>query len=140
MQGNGPSDGSFGQSTKPKKSAKNRHKDGARGSGHASIPKRSSKKQSLSKRSPASPASETGPSRNFRKSKSSKRKSTPRRPDAQEPERHFYWIADGQINIGFVDQVDDTYKALGSDERELGTFSTLKAAADAVSAACEVVR
>jgi hypothetical protein len=126
-----------GSSSQLKKSAKNRHKDGARGSDHASIPKRSSKKQSLSKRSPVSPASETRPSRNRRKSTSSKRKFTPRRPDAQEPERHFYWIADGQTNIGFVDQVDDTYKALGADERELGTFSTLKAAADAVGAACE---
>jgi hypothetical protein len=142
MQGNGPSDGRCGQSTNPKKFAKNRHKNGARGSEHASISKRSSKKQSLAKRSPASPASEARPFRNLRKSKFSKRKSTPRRPDAQEPERHFYWIADGQTNIGFVDRVDHIYKALGSDERELGTFDTFKAAADAVSAAsaCEAAQ
>jgi hypothetical protein len=84
----------------------------------------------LSKRSPASPASENGANR---LNKCSKRKSTSARPNAQEPERHFYWIAHGQTNIGFVEQLGDTYKAIGADERELGTFDSLKAAADAIS-------
>jgi hypothetical protein len=82
------------------------------------------------KRSPASPASENGANR---VKKCSKRKSTAARPNAQEPEQHFYWIADGQTNIGFVEQVDETYKAISADERELGTFDSLKAAANAVS-------
>jgi hypothetical protein len=86
------------------------------------------------KRSPASPASENGANR---VNKCSKRKSTAARPNAQEPERHFYWIADGQTNVGFVEQIGASYKALAADERALGTFGSLKAAADAVSAACE---
>jgi hypothetical protein len=52
----------------------------------------------------------------------------------QEPERHFFWITYGQINAGFVDQVDDAYKAISADEQNLGTFNNLTAAADAVSA------
>jgi hypothetical protein len=115
MQENGPSDGITGGS--PKKAAKKRRKNDAK-----------------QKRSPASPASETGRSRKLRKSKSSKRKSTARRLDAQELEQNFYWIAAGQTNIGFVEQLDKTYKALGADERELGNFDSLKAAADAVHA------
>jgi hypothetical protein len=115
MQEIGPSDGIPGGSSK--KVAKKRRRSGAK-----------------QKRNPASPASETGRSRKLRKSKSRKRKSTARRPDAQEPERRFFWVTHGQINAGFVQQVDDVYKALGADERELGNFDTLKSAADAVSA------
>jgi hypothetical protein len=83
------------------------------------------------KRSPASPASENGANRS---NKYSKRKSTATRPNAQATERHFFWVTHGQTSAGFVEQVDETYKALGADERELGTFDSLKAAADAVSA------
>jgi hypothetical protein len=83
------------------------------------------------KGSPASPASENGANR---ERKCSKRKFTAARSNAQEPERHFYWIAHGQTNVGFVEQVGETYKALGADEQELGTFDSLKAAADAFSA------
>jgi hypothetical protein len=83
------------------------------------------------KRSPASPASENGANREL---KCSKRQSTATRPNAQEPERHFYWVTHGQTNIGFVEQVDKTYKAISADDRDLGTFDCLKAAADAVSA------
>jgi hypothetical protein len=75
----------------------------------------------------------TGRARHLRKLKSSRQKSAVRRPDTQEPERHFYWVADGQTNIGFVEQIDKTYKALSADERELGRFDSLTAAADAVS-------
>jgi hypothetical protein len=66
--------------------------------------------------------------------KCSKPKSTATKPDAQEPEQHFYWVTHGQTNAGFVEQVDETYRAIGADERDLGTFNSLKAAADAVSA------
>lgn len=69
-----------------------------------------------------------------RLNKCSKRKSTATRPDAQESERHFYWIAHGQTNAGFIEQVDATYRAISADEQDLGTFGSLKAAADAVSA------
>lgn len=69
-----------------------------------------------------------------RLNKCSEQKSTAARPNAQGLERHFYWIAYGQTNVGFVEQVDDTYRAIGADEQELGTFASLKAAADAVSA------
>jgi hypothetical protein len=68
-----------------------------------------------------------------RLNKCSKRKSTAARPNAQGPARHFYWIADGQTNIGFVEQVGKSYRAIGADEKELGTFNSLKSAADAVS-------
>ena len=72
-----------------------------------------------------------------RLNKCSKRKSTAARPKAQEPERRFYWITSGQVNIGFVEQIDETYRAISADERDLGTFSIFKAAADAVSAQYE---
>jgi hypothetical protein len=91
----------------------------------------------LQKRSPASPASENGANR---LNKCSDRKSTAVRPNAQEPERHFYWIAYGQTNVGFVEQVDETYTAIAADERPLGAFDSLTAAADAVSAAFGVAR
>jgi hypothetical protein len=115
MQEIGPSDGVAGGSSK--KVAKKRRRSGAK-----------------QKRNPASPASETGRSRKLRKSKSSKRKSTARRSDAQESEQHFYWINHGQTTVGFVEQFDNTYKALSADERELGSFGSLKAASDAVGA------
>jgi hypothetical protein len=89
------------------------------------------------RRSPASPASENGANREL---KYNKRKSTSARPDAQGPERHFYWIADGQTNAGFVEQIGESYNALAADERALGTFANLTAAADAVSAAYEAAR
>jgi hypothetical protein len=75
-----------------------------------------------------------GRSRKLVKSKSGRQKSAARRPEAPESERHFYWITHGQINAGFVEQIDKTYKALSADERELGNFDSLKAAADAVHA------
>jgi hypothetical protein len=87
----------------------------------------------LSKRSPASPASETVPFRKIRTT-SSKRKFAAPEPNAQDVERHLYWVAHGQTNVGFIEQTGETYKAVGADERELGTFDALKAAADAVSA------
>jgi hypothetical protein len=89
------------------------------------------------KRSPASPASENGAHREL---KCSKRKSTSARPDAHGPEQHFYWIADGQTDAGFVEQIGESYKAIAADERALGTFANLTAAADAVSAAYEAAR
>jgi hypothetical protein len=52
----------------------------------------------------------------------------------QAVERHFFYITHGQTNLGFVEQVGETYEAIGADERDLGTFSSLKPAADAVSA------
>jgi hypothetical protein len=88
-------------------------------------------------RSPASPASENGAHREL---KCSKWKSTSARPDAQGPEQHFYWIADGQTNAGFVEQIGESYKAIAGDDRSLGTFTSLTAAADAVSAAYEAAR
>jgi hypothetical protein len=122
MQEDGSPDDIPGRSTKQKVAAKKRRKSDAK-----------------QKRIPASPASETGRSRKLRKSKSSKRKSTARRSDAQESERRFFWVAHGQINAGFVEQIDEIYKALDVNERELGSFGSLKAAADAVSASFEGV-
>jgi hypothetical protein len=69
-----------------------------------------------------------------REKKFSGPKSIAARPNAQGPERHFYWIAHGQTNIGFIVQIGETYRAIGAGERKLGTFASLKAAADAVSA------
>jgi hypothetical protein len=86
------------------------------------------------KRKKRSPTLAANKRRANREKKFSEQKSTATRPDAQEPERHFYWVAHGQTNAGFVEQVDHTYTAIGVDERELGTFDNLKAAADAVSA------
>jgi hypothetical protein len=48
------------------------------------------------------------------------------------PERHFYFIADGQSNLGFVAQAGDTFTASDDDGRKIGIFPNLQAAADAV--------
>ena len=82
----------------------------------------------LSKRSPASPASETGPSRN------SKRKFAAAQPNAQDVERHFYWVVRGETSVGVIVQIGKTYKSISADERELRTDTLKAAAADAISA------
>jgi hypothetical protein len=90
------------------------------------------------KRSPAVPASTNGANR---KSKFVSRKdNTKSAQKSQEIERHFFWITHGQTNAGFVEQIGESYKAIAADERSLGTFACLKAAADAVSAAYEAAR
>jgi hypothetical protein len=87
---------------------------------------------SLQKRSPAMPASTNGANR---KSKFVSRKNNTKAAQKyQATERHFFYITHGQTNLGFVEQVGETYEAIGADERDLGTFSSLKPAADAVSA------
>jgi hypothetical protein len=53
----------------------------------------------------------------------------------QAVERHFFYVTNGQTNIGFVKQIGEIYKALDSDEQQIGSFDALKAAADAVNAA-----
>jgi hypothetical protein len=83
-------------------------------------------------RSPAVPASTSGANR---KSKFvSQKENTKSGQKSQETERHFFFVTHGQTNAGFVEQIGESYKAIGADERELDTFSSLKAAADAVSA------
>jgi hypothetical protein len=47
-------------------------------------------------------------------------------------ERHFYFIADGQINLGFVAQADKAFTASDVKGRKIGIFQNLQAAADAV--------
>jgi hypothetical protein len=88
-----------------------------------------------------SPALAGNKRRANRKSKFVSRKdNTKSAQKSQEIERHFFWITHGQTNAGFVQRLGDSYKALGADERALGTFASLTAAADAVSAAYEAAR
>ena len=75
-----------------------------------------------------------GNKREANREKSQRKNNTKAETKPQDAERHFFWIASGQVNLGFVEQVDETYKAISADERDLGTFGSLKAAADAVSA------
>jgi hypothetical protein len=84
------------------------------------------------KRSPALAANKRRANRKIKKLeavKGTKSKATP-----QAVERHFFYITHGQTNLGSVEQVGETYKAIGAGERDLGTFGSLKPAADAVSA------
>jgi hypothetical protein len=48
------------------------------------------------------------------------------------PERHFFFVADGQTNLGFVAQSGSTFTASNDDGRKIGIFPNLRAAADAV--------
>ena len=84
-----------------------------------------------SKAPPCRPA-RTGPIAN----QSASREKTIRKPrkNSQAVEQHFFYVTRGQTNAGFVQQFGEIYKAIGDDERELGAFGSLKAAADAVSA------
>jgi hypothetical protein len=50
------------------------------------------------------------------------------------------WVTSGSQNIGFVEQIGESYSAIAADGRALGVFNSLKAAADAISAAYEAVR
>ena len=84
------------------------------------------------KRSPASAATEDGATCI---SKLSQKQNTNTKPKTQEIERHFFYVTHGQTNVGFVEQIGKIYKAIAADERTLGTFASLKAAANAVSEA-----
>jgi hypothetical protein len=48
------------------------------------------------------------------------------------PERHFYFIADSQTNLGFVAQAGDAFTASNDNGQKIGVFPNLRAAADAV--------
>ncbi len=60
--------------------------------------------------------------------------------ETQKIEQHFYWDTHGQTNVGFGEQVGEAYKAIDADERGVGTFGDLKAAADAVSTTCKAAK
>ena len=64
----------------------------------------------------------------------SRKNNTKAAQESQAVEQHFFYVTHGQTNAGFVQQFGEIYKAIGDDERELGAFGSLKAAADAVSA------
>jgi hypothetical protein len=90
------------------------------------------------KRRPALAANKRRANRRIKKSQ--RKNNTKAGQDSQATDRHFFWITHGQTNLGFVEQIGETYKALDSDEQPIGLFDTLKGAADAVGAACEAVR
>jgi hypothetical protein len=46
----------------------------------------------------------------------------------------LFAIYDGQIALGFVEQIDRDFTATDVDGREIGVFASLQAAADAISA------
>jgi hypothetical protein len=89
-------------------------------------------KKRRKKRRPASVATtKAGPKS---KSQSSQAKNTKSTAKAQGSEHHSFAIYDGQIALGFVEQIDKDFTATDVDGREIGVFASLKAAADAVSA------
>ena len=51
---------------------------------------------------------------------------------SQASARHFFYIADGQTNLGFVAQDGDAFTAKDVDGRKIGVFESLKAASNAV--------
>jgi hypothetical protein len=88
------------------------------------------------KRSPALVGSKRRADRNNEKSQREKNY-TKAGQDSQAIERRLFWVTHGQTNVGFVEQIGKSYKAIAADERILGAFGSLKEAANAVSAACE---
>lgn len=82
------------------------------------------------KRRSASAGTERGPN-----NQASQSKATKTRAKTQDVERHSLAVTHGQDAVGFVDQAGKRFTARDVDGRKLGAFRTLKAAADAVSAA-----
>jgi hypothetical protein len=90
------------------------------------------------KRSPALVGSKR---RANRKNRHVQRTDTTKADQKRKGAQHrFLWVTSGSQNIGFIEQVDETYTAIGADDQTIGVFTSLKAAADAVSAACEALR
>jgi hypothetical protein len=83
------------------------------------------------KRSPALAANKRRAHREFEKSK--RENNTKAGQDSQATECRLFWVTHGQTNIGFVEQVGDRYTAKDADERDIGLFDSLTAAANAVS-------
>ena len=84
-----------------------------------------------------SAATERGSNRKSKDSFRSSAKPTKSSAPAQAAERHFLTITDGRITLGWVGQYGKTFTAtLAPDHAAIGDFTSLKAAADAVSAAC----
>jgi hypothetical protein len=88
----------------------------------------------LQKRSAGSAATEHGAKGRKNQKSRSQNKNTKTGPKAQDAEHHFLWVTHGQETVGFIEQVGTTYAAQSLDGHALGTFCTLKAASDAVSA------
>ena len=49
---------------------------------------------------------------------------------SQASARHFFYIADGQPNLGFVAQDGDAFTAKDVEGRKIGVFESLKAASN----------
>jgi hypothetical protein len=58
--------------------------------------------------------------------KSQRRNNTKAGRDSQATEQHFFYVTHGQLNAGFVEQIDGRYKAIGADECELGGVGRTK--------------
>jgi hypothetical protein len=90
------------------------------------------------KRNPTLAGNKRRADRNHRKSQR-ETNNTKARTKPQDAERRFLWVTSGSRNIGFIEQIGDSYNAIAADERALGVFGSLTAALDAVSAAHEGV-
>lgn len=85
-------------------------------------------------RSPASVAAERGANR--KTEKQSHAKNTKNRKPAQAPERHSFALTHGRETAGYIEQEGKSFAAKSvHGHRPLGTFKTLKAACEAISAA-----
>jgi hypothetical protein len=86
------------------------------------------------KRSPASAATERGTDRKISKFK--KRSKNSKEPEsAQQPERHSFALYSGRAALGHIEQTDERFVAtVAPNGLLLGTFASLKAAADAIAA------
>ena len=90
----------------------------------------------MQKPSPASAATERGAIRS--KSKSSRREITKGAPNCRPNarERHYFWVAHGQMNVCFLAQADNEFNAHDAIGRRTGVFESIKATAGAVSDRC----
>src|SRR5438128_238260 len=88
------------------------------------------------KRSPASVAAERGAYSKSKRPSKSLSKPTAKRTRRQAPRVWPCTVCDGQIAIGRIKQVGDKFRAIALPRSStLGLFRTVKAAADAISAA-----
>ena len=76
----------------------------------------------------------------IRQKQSSTGKKRPRKKkinSAARAERHSLAIYNGQVAVGFVEQRGDAFTAKAANGKKIGTFGSLKLAADAISATAE---
>lgn len=100
------------------------------------VPESAGPPPDLKSRRAGSAATEHGSNR--KKAKSKSQKQTNKKPKAPQEITAEFSAYDGRIRLASIKEIDGVFRAFAaSDDGDLGTFATLKAAFRAVCTACE---